>query len=145
MNIDLQYSHNGVRDDLTHCTAPPLFYAHIDRMIAGSMRTPSPFSLIALTLSQKSTSEDVIALAHSVAISMRREDLCGRLGKLQFIVALAGDTSAGEELTKRVRASFASESSDRATQLMASAVQWRANESALDLFYRLDILIESES
>jgi hypothetical protein len=145
MNIDLQYSHNGVRDDLTHCTAPPLFYAHVDRMIAGSMRTPSPFSLIALTLSQKSTSEDVIALAHSVVISMRREDLCGRLGKFQFIVALAGDTSAGEELTKRVRASFASESSDRATQLMASAVQWRANESALDLFYRLDILTESES
>jgi hypothetical protein len=145
MNIDLQYSHNGVRDDLTHCTAPPLFYAHVDRMIAGSMRTLSSFSLVALSLPQKSTSEDLIALAHSVAISMRREDLCGRLGKFQFIVALAGDRSAGRELTKRVRESFASVIPGQATQLIASAVQWRANESALDLFYRLDTLTESES
>ena len=145
MNSDLQYSHNGVRDDLTHCTAPPLFYAHVDRMIAGSMRTSSAFSLIALTLPQESISEDLIALAHSVAISMRREDLCGRLGKFQFIVALAGDMSAGGELAKRVRESFASEISDRATQLILTVVQWKENESSLDLFYRLDTLTDSES
>ena len=145
MNSDLQYSHNGVRDDLTHCTAPPLFYAHVDRMIAGSMRTSSAFSLIALTLPQESISEDLIALAHSVAISMRREDLCGRLGKFQFIVALSGDMSAGGELTKRVRESFASEISDRATQLILTVVQWKENESSLDLFYRLDTLTDSES
>jgi GGDEF domain-containing protein len=114
-------------------------------MIAGSMRTSSAFSLIALTLPQESTSEDLIALAHSVAISMRREDLCGRLGKFQFIVALSGDMSAGGELTKRVRESFASEISDRATQLILTVVQRKENESSLDLFYRLDTLTESES
>jgi GGDEF domain-containing protein len=144
MSIDPHYSHDGIRDDLTHCTAPPLFYAHVDRMIAGSMRTSSPFSLVALTLSQKTTPQDLIALAHSIAISMRGEDLCGRLGRFQFIIALTGDLSAAGELTKRVRESFTSGFSNHLVQWRVNAVQWRVNESSLELFFRLDVLTESE-
>jgi hypothetical protein len=51
-------------------------------MIAGSIRRDSPFSLIAFTLLDETTDEEVIALAHSIAVSMRLEDLCGRLGWL---------------------------------------------------------------
>jgi GGDEF domain-containing protein len=137
MSSKPQYSHNGVRDDLTHCTAPPLFYAHVDRVIAGSIRRDSPFSLITFTLSDESTDEDVIALAHSIAISMRLEDLCGRLGVNQFTVALAGDLQAGAELCKRVRESFPH-------LLSMQVAQYERDESSLDLFYRLDTLYEKQ-
>ena len=132
-----QYSHNGVRDDLTNCTAPPLFYAHVDRMIAGSLRRNSPFSLIAFTLSDEAKDEDVIALAHSITLSMRQEDLYGRLGVNQFIVALAGDLQAGTELCKRVQESSAH-------LLLMQVAQYEMDESSLDLFYRLDTLCEKQ-
>ena len=131
------YSHNGVRDDLTHCTAPPLFYAHVDRMIAGSLRRNSPFSLIAFTLSDEATDENVIALAHSIAISMRQEDLCGRLGVIKFTVALSGDLQAGAELCKRVQESFPH-------LLSVQVAQYERDETSLDLFYRLDTLHEKQ-
>lgn len=137
MSSKPHYSHNGVRDDLTHCTAPPLFYAHVDRMIAGSLRRNSPFSLIAFTLSDEATDENVIALAHSIAISMRQEDLCGRLGVIQFTVALSGDLQAGAELYKRVQESFPH-------LLSVQVAQYERDETSLDLFYRLDTLHEKE-
>ena len=137
MSSKPQFSHNGVRDDLTHCTAPPLFYAHVDRVIAGSIRRDSPFSLIAFTLLDEATDEDVIALAHSIAISMRREDLCGRLGVNQFTVALAGDLQAGAELCKRVKESFH-------RVVYTDVAQYEMNESSLNLFYRLDRLCEKQ-
>jgi hypothetical protein len=136
--MSAQYSHNGVRDDLTHCTAPPLFYAHVDRIIAGSLRRDSPFSLVAFTLSDGATDEDVIALAHSITLSMRQEDLCGRLGINQFTIALAGDVMAGQELSKRVRESFA-------PAVQATVAQYERGESSLDLFYRLDQLCEKQA
>ena len=138
MSMSAQYSHNGVRDDLTHCTAPPLFYAHVDRIIAGSLRRDSPFSLTAFTLSDGATDEDVIALAHSITLSMRQEDLCGRLGINQFTIALAGDVMAGQELSKRVRESFG-------PAVQATVAQYERGESSLDLFYRLDQLCEKQA
>lgn len=66
---------------------------------------------------------------------MRKEDLCGRLGRNQFNVALGGDIHAGQELCKRVRASFLSE-------VTTHIAQWQKGESALELFYRLDQLSE---
>ena len=137
MSSKPHYSHNGVRDDLTHCTAPPLFYAHVDRMIAGSLRRNSPFSLIAFTLSDEATDENVIALAHSIAISMRQEDLCGRLGVIQFTVALSGDLQAGAELYKRVQESFPH-------LLSVQVAQYERDETSLNLFYRLDTLHEKQ-
>ena len=129
------FSHNGIRDDLTHTVAPPLFYLHVDRMIAGSMRNDHAFSLIAFTLLSDSTSEQVLDLAHSISLSMRKEDLCGRLGQYQFNVALGGDIHAGQELCRRVHESFISE-------VITNTAQWEKGESALDLFYRLDQLSE---
>lgn len=106
-------------------------------MIAGSLRRNSPFSLIAFTLSDEATDEDVIALAHSIVISMRQEDLCGRLGVNQFTVALAGDLQAGAELCKRVKDSF-----DRV--VYTHVALYEMNESSLNLFYRLDRLCEKQ-
>jgi GGDEF domain-containing protein len=106
-------------------------------MIAGSLRRSSPFSLIAFTLSDEATDENVIALAHSIAISMRQEDLCGRLGTNQFTVALTGDLQAGAELCKRVQESFPH-------LLSMQVAQYESEESSLGLFYRLDTLYEKQ-
>ena len=130
-----EFSHNGIRDDLTHSVAPPLFYLHVDRTIAGCMRNGHPFSLIDFTLPGDGTSQQVLDLAHSISLSMRKEDLCGRLGRNQFNVALGGDIHAGQELCKRVRASLLSE-------VTTHIAQWQKGESALELFYRLDQLSE---
>jgi hypothetical protein len=129
------FSHNGIRDDLTHSVAPPLFYLHVDRMIAGCMRNGNPFSLIYFTLPSDCTSVQLLDLAHSISLSMRKEDLCGRLGRHQFNVALGGDIRAGQELCRRVHESFPSE-------VATHSAQWQRGESALDLFYRLDQLSE---
>ncbi|KGA20058.1 hypothetical protein GM50_3315 [freshwater metagenome] len=66
---------------------------------------------------------------------MRKEDLCGRLGRYEFSVALGGDIRAGQEFCKRVHAKFIS-------QVTTHIAQWEKGESALDLFYRLDQLSE---
>ena len=68
---------------------------------------------------------------------MRQEDLCGRLGVNQFIVALAGDLQAGTELCKRVQESSAH-------LLLMQVAQYEMDESSLDLFYRLDTLCEKQ-
>ncbi|CAB4650469.1 unannotated protein [freshwater metagenome] len=99
------------------------------------MRNGHPFSLIDFTLPSDGTSQQVLDLAHSISLSMRKEDLCGRLGRYQFNVALGGDIRAGQELCKRVRASLLSE-------VTTHSAQWEKGESALDLFYRLDQLSE---
>ena len=135
MNTNPEFSHNGIRDDLTHSVAPPLFYLHVDRMIAGCRRNGLPFSLIDFTLRSNSSAQQVLDLAHSISISMRKEDLCGRLGRYQFNVALGGDIRAGQELCRRVRQSFISE-------VITNSTQWEKGESTLDLFFRLDQLSE---
>lgn len=135
MSEEPVFSHNGIRDDLTHSVAPPLFYLHVDRMIAGCLRNGNPFSLIDFTLPSDSTSAQLLDLAHSISLSMRREDLCGRLGLYQFNVALGGDIRAGQELCRRVHECFPAE-------VMSHSAQWQKGESALDLFYRLDQLSE---
>jgi len=99
------------------------------------MRNGHHFSLIDFTLPSDVTSQQVLDLAHSISLSMRKEDLCGRLGRYQFNVALGGDIRAGQELCKRVRASLLS-------QVTTHSAQWEKGESALDLFYRLDQLSE---
>ena len=104
-------------------------------MIAGSMRNDHSFSLIDFTLPSNGTSVQLLDLAHSISLSMRKEDLCGRLGRFQFNVALGGDIRAGQELCRRVRESYTSE-------VMTHSVQWQKGESALDLFHRLDQLSE---
>ena len=104
-------------------------------MISGCTRNNLPFSLVAFTLSSDATPDQILELSHSITLSMRREDLCGRLGRYQFNVALSGDANAAGELSRRVLDSFSSE-------CRSHFVQWKTGESTLDLFLRLDQLSE---
>ena len=71
---------------------------------------------------------------------MRKEDLCGRLGHYQFVIALSGDYLGAEKLLERVHLAIPKEISMLTT---GEIVEWVQGESALELLHRLDILAET--
>ena len=135
MAIDPQYLQDGMRDELTRCAAPPLFYSHLERVIAGSTRSHSEVTLVAISISDGSSIDEIVSMAHAITQSMRREDLCGRMGHFQFIVALAGDSAGAVKLVERIESA--------AKTLFSSAyVEWIQGEKPLQLLYRLDCAVE---
>lgn len=140
MTNDPRFSHDGLHDLLTNCAAPPLFYSHINRVITGSNRTGAPFSLLAISIPVLSNSDQIAATAHVINQLMRKEDLCGRLGHYQFVIALAGDHLGAEKLLERVRLALPKEIS---TLVTGEIVEWIQGESSLELLHRLDILAET--
>ena len=71
---------------------------------------------------------------------MRKEDLCGRLGHYQFVIALAGDHLGAEKLLERVNLALPKEISTLTT---GEIVEWIQGETSLELLHRLDILSET--
>ena len=140
MKSDPRFSHDGLHDQLTNCAAPPLFYSHIKRVITGSNRTGAPFSLLSISLHISSIADQIAATAHVINQLMRKEDLCGRLGQYQFVIALAGDYSGGEKLLERICAALPKEIS---ISVSAEIVEWRQAETSLELLHRLDLLSEN--
>lgn len=136
MVIDPQYSQDGMRDELTRCAAPPLFYSHLERVIAGSTRSHSEVALVAISISDGSSTDEIISMAHAMTQSMRREDLCGRMGQFQFIVVLAGDSTGAVKLVERI------ESASK-IPFSSASVEWIQGEKALELLYRLDCVVEN--
>jgi GGDEF domain-containing protein len=135
MTIYPKYSHDGISDPLTHCAAPPLLYSHLDRMISGSKRTGAPLTLALISISIRSSTEEILAMAHVINQMMRKEDLCGRTGHFQFVIVLSGSLSNGEKLLERIQ---------NATNIefRSELVQWVPEETSLQLLYRLDLAAE---
>lgn len=67
---------------------------------------------------------------------MRQEDLCGRTGSHEFVIAVSGNLSSGAKLIERVRTK---------TSLVFSSemVQWQFGETSLQLLFRLDLEVEA--
>ena len=128
----LNYSHDGLRDQLTHCAAPPVFYSHVNRVIAASVRSGTPLTLVAISLPLNSHTEEVLRMAHILNQVMRKDEVCGRLGNLQFVLALTGTLNSAQLMIQRVKKASAQ-------PFNSALVQWRTGESSLELFYRLDI------
>lgn len=133
---DPRFSHDGLRDELTLCAAPPLFYSHLDRVIAGSARGNSALSLVAITISDSANIDAIVSMAHVINKSMRREDLCGRMGHYQFVIAMAGDIASAMKLVERIE-------SAAKTPFSAAYVEWIQGEKPLQMLYRLDYAVES--
>jgi len=130
-----EYSHDGIHDRLTLCAAPPIFYSHLDRMISGSSRSGAPLSLVAVSIPIHSSLDQILAIAHEIKKSMRKEDLCGRTGDFQFVVILAGNLANGEKLLERIRISANLE-------FTSEIVEWAFKETTLEFLYRLDLAVE---
>jgi len=138
MTENTQYSHDGMNDQLTQCAAPPMFYSHLDRMISGSERTSAPLTLVSISIPILSALDQILAIAHVISQLMRKEDLCGRMGNYQFIIVLSGSLTNGEKLVERIRARTD-------IDFVAELVQWAAEETALEILYRLDLAVELRS
>ena len=127
----LIFSHDGFLDRATNLSAPPHFYAHVDRMIARSQRNSSELTVLRLALDENSSGESILHLAHAISQVMRQEDLCGRLGIYEFIIAISGNLEIATKVIERICTLVTFEFS-------AAASLWAVNEGSLELFHRLD-------
>lgn len=128
----LNYSRDGLHDLLTHCAAPSAFYSHVNRVIAASARSGAPLTLVAISLPLASDSEKILDMAQILNQVMRKDELCGRMGILQFVLALTGSVDSAHLMIQRVKMASLQE-------FYSAHVQWCEGENSLELFYRLDI------
>lgn len=142
------FSHDGLRDSLTHLAAPPLFYEELRRELSRAERSGQPFSLVRLVLqvgeSNKSAYEvEILNFAETLTRLSRSEDLCARLGEREFVILLRGSESVAINLIERVTSKWIvaiKENLGEATypDIVSSHLMSRLGEGVLDLLNRLD-------
>lgn len=152
------YSHDGIRDALTHLAAPPLLYEELQRAIARTARVNEEVSLVRFVLAPRdsgnegvgiptfsSYQEIIVNFAHCLARLSRDEDLCARMGEREFICLLHGQVDAVSRYVARIAADWEEVNTRRTGPVdrevwrlkVASLVSDR-NEKALDFLNRLD-------
>lgn len=142
----MTFSHDGLRDSLTHLAAPPYFYENLRRELATAERNKSRLTLIKFILVRTSTSTStlipseshyesaILSFAELLKASIRSEDLCARLGRMEFTLILKSSVEVGISLASRVLGSW--EVKDFSP--LYSTLGVRTNESPLEILNRLD-------
>jgi GGDEF domain-containing protein len=148
----MTFSHDGLRDSLTHLAAPPYFYENLRRELATAERNKSRLTLIKFILVQTPTSTStstststltpseshyesaILSFAELLKASIRSEDLCARLGRMEFTLILKSSVEVGISLAGRVLGSW--EVKDFSP--LYSTLGVRTNESPLEILNRLD-------
>lgn len=121
------YSHDGLRDSLTQLAAPTLLYEVLRRELARARRDNHPISMTRLILvpqgrhlhtgelgAYSQFDEGVINFAQTLTQLSRGEDVCARMGELEFVCILRGMEEANESFVSRI------------------SLRWRQSQSALD-------------
>jgi GGDEF domain-containing protein len=143
----MTFSHDGLRDSLTHLAAPPYFYENLRRELGTAERNKSQLSLVRFLISKdeagiKITESDIdsryevaiLSFAEILKASIRSEDLCARLGQLEFTLVIKASSDAATSLAQRVLGSLKIESFD----CYYSVVTADNSESSLEILNRLD-------
>jgi GGDEF domain-containing protein len=146
----MTFSHDGLRDSLTHLAAPPYFYENLRRELGTVERNKSQLSLIRFLISKNETvirdseseieSADsyyevaIISFAEILKASIRSEDLCARLGQLEFTLILKGSSEIATSLAERVLHSWIFEGFG----CHYSVLTVSSGESPLEILNRLD-------
>lgn len=134
------FSHDGLRDSLTHLAAPPYFYENLRRDLASAERNKSRMALIRFQLLPNIPENDsqyeaaIIAFAELVKAATRSEDLCARLGRFEFTMIVKAPLKVAEAIAERVQSSWI-ESNFRC---QASLISTNGSESSLEILNRLD-------
>jgi len=86
------YSHDGVKDSLTHLAAPPYFYENLRREIAGSLRSGKPLTVVKFIVRSSSINnrESILNFADLLSKYFREDDLVARMGQHEFMVLISG-------------------------------------------------------
>lgn len=155
-----EYSHDGIRDSLTQLAAPTLFYEELRRELARANRGQESICLVRFVLqptkitfnvdesnSDSLYEEAILSFAHTLTRLCREEDLCARLGELEFVSILHGAELAALRLIARISESWREDLARRRTAmdldsilLATSSVVSRPMESSLELLDRLDFV-----
>jgi GGDEF domain-containing protein len=140
----MSFSHNGIRDNLTNLAAPPYFYENLKRELAVRERSGTPLFLIRFLLFDSESGlaireelkSDVAILnfAEHLNSSLRREDLCARLGVAEFIAIFNGGRDQAEGLSERILVQW----SYPHMHAEFSILEAHKGESALESLARLD-------
>ncbi|MSX13935.1 MAG: diguanylate cyclase, partial [Actinobacteria bacterium] len=133
------YSHDGIKDSLTHLAAPPYFYENLRREIASSARTGKPISIIKFIIKSDGSryEESILSFADLLMKSFRQEDLIARMGQLEFTLLIRENEELAAQLSRRFISSWALLGSKTITPSYAF-VTYSNNEGALALLERLD-------
>lgn len=153
-----QYSHDGIRDSLTQLAAPTLFYEELRRELARASRGHEAICLVRFVLhpadphsiieggNSESLYEDaILSFAQTLTRLCRQEDLCARMGELEFVSILHGAELAALSLIARISESWRGDFARRRSEvekdsilLATSSVVSRPMENSLELLERLD-------
>jgi GGDEF domain-containing protein len=138
----MTFSHDGLRDSLTHLAAPPYFYENLRRELASAERNKSRLTLIRfqITPSKPKIEEEshyeiaILAFAELLKTNCRAEDLCARLGRFEFTLILRAGRDVAQSLTQRVLERWQSDEFICASSFIAA----NPGESSLEILNRLD-------
>ena len=138
----MTFSHDGLRDSLTHLAAPPYFYENLRRDLATAERNKSNVTLIRFQIfpSSQDSEEDshyevaILSFAELLKTSCRTEDLCARLGRFEFTLILRAGKNVADSLTQRVLEQWESDH----FICKASYITAKVGESSLEILNRLD-------
>ena len=141
----MTFSHDGLRDSLTHLAAPPYFYENLRRELATAERNHSHFTLIRFQLHNipnvdQTPDQDsiyevaILSFAEIIKSATRAEDLCARLGKGEFTLILKAPLEVGRSLSRRILQSWKSKEFSCESAYVLSEV----GESSLEILNRLD-------
>ncbi len=153
------FSHDGIRDSLTQLAAPTLLYEELRRELARAKRQGQPICLIRFLLvpgaldprdGESATyfecEAEVINFAQTLTNLSRGEDVCARMGELEFVCVLHGLEEASKSFVSRISSRW-HEAKVAHTQahvrnnlsLVVASLMSRPSESALEFLNRLDL------
>ena len=138
----MTFSHDGLRDSLTHLAAPPYFYENLRRDLATADRNKSNLTLIRFQMfpgNLNSVEEShyevaILSFAELLKKNCRAEDLCARLGRFEFTLILRAGKEVAQSLTHRVLEQWNSEYFNCKSSFIAA----KKGESSLEILNRLD-------
>ena len=146
----MTFSHDGLRDSLTHLAAPPYFYENLRRELAALERNKSRLSLIKFLVTPNELQiadtsvifkehdskyeSAILSFAELLKASTRSEDLCARLGRFEFTLILKGAEEIAESLAARVLSAWVEDN----FKCQFSILAVKSGESSLEILNRLD-------
>jgi GGDEF domain-containing protein len=141
--VVMMFSHDGLRDTLTHLAAPPYFYENLRRDLATAERNKSRLSLVRFQIfpiSEVPASQDslyevaILSFAELLKSSTRAEDLCARLGRFEFTLIVRASHDVAQTLSMRVLEKWSNE----LFICKSCSIPAKDGESSLEILNRLD-------
>ena len=139
----MTFAHDGLRDSFTHLAAPPYFYENLRRELGIAERNKSRISLIKFLIkgekpgtqfSDSHYEAAILSFAEVLKTSIRSEDLCARLGRLEFTLIIKASQEMAISLAERVINSWKIQHFDCSYAVLAVHI----GESPLEILNRLD-------